>query len=320
MILFITRQGVQVRLSQGRIAVYERGTLLSQVPREQVRQIVAFGNIHFTTPLISWALGRKVPIFFLSQSGKIKGHLSSPSWTTPALRRKLYVLSLKPSLRLAFARKFVTGKIANCRTFLEMVSRQNGADFSGEIRHLTLFIKQAKAASSIEELRAVEARAAKTYYATFPRVFGWPFQGRRKHPPEDELNSLLSLGYSLLYTTLTSFLWAFDLDPAIGLYHRPRSGFYPLSADLMEIFRAPVVDLVVYRAIRKGWIQRGDFELDHRKGYFLVPEKLRLFLHLYRRRLEKYDMTWNRKISSTVRDLVKSIRILKPEFEGVRWR
>lgn len=321
MILFLTRQGLRVRLENGRVALYENMSLLAEVPREQIRQVIAFGNIHFTTPFLSWALSRKIPVFFLTQTGRLKGHLAAPNWSTPALRKNLYLLSLKPDLRVAFSRRFVRGKIQNSRAFLEMVQRRGKERFSEETDRMTQLIKQLKSARNLEEIRAIEAQAAKIYYSAFPKVFPqWPFRGRFKHPPQDEMNSLLSLGYTLLYTTVTAYLWVYDLDPSIGIYHQPRSGFYSLAADVMEMFRAPVVDLVVYRAVRKGWIQRGDFDLDHRSGYFLVPEKLRLFLTLYRRRLEEHGMKWNRKITAMVRDLAKAIRVLKPEFEEVRWR
>ncbi len=112
----------------------------------------------------------------------------------------------------------------------------------------------------------------------------------------------------------------YELDPSIGIYHKSRSGFYPLSADVMEMFRAPVIDLVVYRLISRKYIQKSDFNIDPKNGFFLTNEKFKLFLSAYRKRLFAHNLNWSRKITSFIKDLVSSIRVMKPVFEGVRWR
>ena len=321
MILFIAKQGTYVRINKGRISLNYGGKQLAEIPREQVHQVIAFGNIQFTTPFVNWALGRKVPIFLLTLNGKVKGHITSPNWSTPNLRKNLYLISLKTELRIAFAKKFIKYKINNSRTLLEMVSRENNLSFTKEINLHSHFLKKLKSAKTIEEIRSIEAQAAKLYFSAYSKLFpNWRFRGRFKHPPEDEINSLLSLGYTLLYSTITSFLWINDLDPSIGLYHKSRSGFYPLAADVMEMFRAPIVDMLVYRLVKNNLIRKEDFELDPKNGYYLKKDKFRLYISRYRKRLEGYRMNWNKKITDTIRDLVSSIRVLKPVFEGVRWR
>ena len=321
MILFISKQGTYVRINNGRISLTFNKKQFAEIPREQIRQVIAFGNIQFTTPFINWALNRKVPIFLLTISGKIKGHVTSPTWTTPNLRKNLYVLSLKNELRIEFSKKFIKYKINNSRTLLEMTQRTNRISFKNEINLLSHMLEKLKRAKTIEEIRTIEAHSAKIYFSAYGKLFpGWKFRGRFKNPPEDELNSMLSLGYTLLYTTITSFLWIYELDPSIGIYHKSRSGFYPLAADVMEIFRAPIVDHMVYRIVKRELIQKSDFKIDPKNGFYLRNDKFKTFLSIYRQRLYGHNMNWNRKITSLIRDLVSSIRVLKPVFEGVRWR
>ena len=65
---------------------------------------------------------------------------------------------------------------------------------------------------------------------------------RNRRPPLDPMNALLSFLYTLLAHDCTGALESVGLDPQIGFLHAPRPGRDSLALDLMEEFRAPIVD------------------------------------------------------------------------------
>src|SRR6202012_1038233 len=72
-------------------------------------------------------------------------------------------------------------------------------------------------------------------------------------------SGMLSLGYSLLRKDLTVACYAVGFDPMMGFYHQPRFGRPALALDLMEPFRALVVDSAVGSAINTGMVTEWDF-------------------------------------------------------------
>ncbi len=64
------------------------------------------------------------------------------------------------------------------------------------------------------------------------------------------LNDLLNYGYAILLSTVLQKLYAFGLDPTVGISHAIRERSTPLAYDLMEPFR-PSVDWRVYQWIKQ---------------------------------------------------------------------
>jgi CRISP-associated protein Cas1 len=147
--------------------------------------------------------------------------------------------------------------------------------------------------SSLEELLGVEGNGARLYFGTFqglikvepeedlPQIFLMDFAGRNRRPPRDAVNALLSLGYSLLAKDLTVACYAVGFDPMVGFYHQPRFGRPALALDLMEPFRALIVDSAVITAINTKMVTPRDFvrcgdavslTAEGRKGFYRAYE------------------------------------------------
>ena len=89
--------------------------------------------------------------------------------------------------------------------------------------------------------------------------FSFDFTQRRRRPPTDPVNALLSLAYSLLAKDCTIAALAVGFDPYVGFYHQPRHGRPALALDLMEEFRPLVAESVVLTAINNRMINAGHF-------------------------------------------------------------
>jgi CRISPR-associated protein Cas1 len=188
----------------------------------------------------------------------------------------------------------VGGKIANQRTLL----RRNHADPPAmALDDLSQAAETAAHAESLATLLGVEGNAARVYFSQLPGMlkprqgddpascgFTFDFAGRNRRPPTDPVNALLSLGYAILGKDLTVACWVVGFDPFLGFFHQPKYGKPALALDLMEEFRAIIVDSVVITAINTGVVDLGDF-LCRGSAVALRPEGRRRFLQAYERRL-----------------------------------
>ncbi len=97
----------------------------------------------------------------------------------------------------------------------------------------------------------------------------FPFTGRSRRPPLDNLNSLLSFLYTLLTNEVTSALEAVGLDPYVGFLHRDRPGRPSLALDLMEEMRPVFADRLALSLINRKQISAKGFSQKESGGILM---------------------------------------------------
>src|SRR5690606_10768049 len=85
---------------------------------------------------------------------------------------------------------------------------------------------QPQANSPYGRLQGLEGSATAHYFNSFPYLLNEPhlFQGRTRRPPRDPVNALLSYGYTILLSQITSAICTVGLDPYVGYLHRSQYG------------------------------------------------------------------------------------------------
>ena len=131
-----------------------------------------------------------------------------------------------------------------------------------------------------------------------------------------ELLHQLSLNRHRLHHLL-NHKFSVGLEPAFGFYHQPRSQAAPLALDLMEIFRVPLVDMIIVSSInRNQWDIQLDFNIRGKQVWLSETGK-RKFVELYENRKQQ---TWKHPAtgySLTYRRLLElEVRLLEKEWMG----
>lgn len=161
------------------------------------------------------------------------------------------------------ARQLVAEKIDGMETALAHYQRHGRGEPSVAelLRSLPALRHRAQTADDHAALRGFEGIASRHWFEVLDLLLpeGWSLRGRRKRPPTDAVNALLSLGYTLLFHRVQAACTAWGLDPALGVYHEYRPGRSSLACDLMEPFRVPAVDRLVLQALARQEIHREDF-------------------------------------------------------------
>ena len=99
------------------------------------------------------------------------------------------------------------------------------------------------------------------------------------------MNALLSYGYTLLFYNVYSFVRARGLNPHVGFLHQVRAGHPALVSDLIEEFRAIIVDAVVLRLVLNRRVTPEHFAMPQGAGKECIMEETARKLFI--RELEK---------------------------------
>jgi len=230
-------------------------------------QLAVFGNVYITTPALQELMRRGIPVSWHSHGGWFMGHTVGTGHKNVELRRAQFRSAEDPGFCLRLAKGLVDAKIRNCRTLLRR-NWKDGEAPGGLLQDLNGDLARVVRAHDLAELLGVEGSAAARYFGAFshliketgpPNAFAFDFTTRRRRPPTDPVNAMLSYAYALLSRSWHIALSAVGFDPYLGFYHQPRFGRPALALDLMEPFRPLVADSAVIQAINNGEVRPTDF-------------------------------------------------------------
>ena len=279
--LYITTEDTWLALDGETVSVRMPGRSAVRIPLVNLEAIQTFGwNIMATPQLMAHCAECGVHLSFCSPHGRFLCRVSGYSPGNVLLRRAQYRLADDPYASILIAREMVAAKILNARTVLQRVCRdysERAAILQECGNNLASYVRQARRATTAEQLLGIEGAAAECYFSAFPHFLlsdEWSFQSRNRRPPRDPVNSLLSFAYTLLAADCKSALEAVGLDHAVGLYHKDRPGRPGLALDLMEEFRAPLADRTVLTLLNRKQLSARDF-IHEESGFVRLTDEAR---------------------------------------------
>lgn len=303
--LYIDRKDLHIRLDGHALAFYANGEREGIVPVNPLKRVIIVGHTVIETPVLHRLAQENVSVLFLSgKSLRYRGMFHGRLHNNGILRVKQYQKAVSAFAK-EFALEIVIHKIKRQREFLIGVRdarpdlRFPLTDTAGILD--TILESLGKAKSDMEQIRGYEGGASATYFRSFIRMFpdSLEFKKRTRRPPEDPVNAMLSLCYTLLHYEVVREIEVIGLDPTIGFLHEFDYGRESLACDLVELFRTDV-DRFVWELFRERTLTARDFSLnDERPGCYLKKESRQRFYPLYE--------DWAKAIRQ---DIVKEVRSL----------
>lgn len=257
--VYVNEEGGLLRSRGNRLRLERGQELVQSLAFPRVRQVVVFGRVGMTTPFLQQVLIRGIDLVLLSDTGRYYGRLQGATATNPFLRQRQYGAGQDPGRTLDLAKRFVDGKLVNLRSGLLRARRRGSVAGVDElIDRLERARTTLRDTPTLSAVLGVEGAGSRDYFAGLAKLLdsSWEFTGRRRRPPPDPINSLLSLGYTLLTQEATAAVEAAGLDPYFGFLHSARVGRPSLALDLVEEFRPVLVDSVALRAVRTACCDR----------------------------------------------------------------
>jgi CRISPR-associated protein Cas1 len=260
---YVQEQGAYVGKSKRSLVVKLKGKEVCRVGLKDVSQLVLCGNIQLTAQALHLLCEASIPIIHLSSGNWFYGITFGITLKNSYNRVAQYETVADAPKALLFSREIVRAKGQNQRTLLRRNAQPRPEEalqgIAEQLKHIDKSIVPT-------QLLGYEGTMAAHYFRAFPCMFNdgqlretWSFEGRNRRPPKDPINAMLSFGYALLTKECTVALMAEGLDPWWGVYHQPRHGRPGLALDIMEEFRALIVDSAVLTAVNTGMVRRADF-------------------------------------------------------------
>ncbi len=259
---------------------------LLDVPLIKIDGLVILGQATVSPAVVNELLERKIPLSFLTATGRYKGCLQPELTKNIFVRKAQWLAAGETKKAIHLVRGFVRGKLKNYRNLLLRRRREYPKlDLDTAITKLEQAIEPIDSTNNIDSLRGLEGAGSAAYFGSFNQLVRNPnfeFKSRVRRPPTDPINSLLSLGYSLLRHDVQSAVNIVGFDPYLGYLHYQRYGRPSLALDLMEEFRPLIVDAMVLNAINKEKLTPNDFTSEPlSSAVSLTKEGLKVFLRLY---------------------------------------
>jgi CRISP-associated protein Cas1 len=287
---YVAREGQQI------LVRVEKETKL-RLPVHHLGGLVCFGRIGVSPSAMHLCGESGVAISMLSRSGRFLARIDGFTSGNVLLRREQYRRADSDAASAAIACSIVRAKIANCRGVLLRHLRDHGSTIgTSDVRaasdSLSASLMSLHPELSLDAVRGVEGEAAARYFAVFDHLIiaqkeSLRFSGRTRRPPTDPVNALLSFMYSILAHDLRSACESVGLDPAVGFLHRDRPGRPGLALDLMEEFRAYLVDRLVLTLINRRQITLADLTREESGAYRLTEAARKRVLVAYQERKQE---------------------------------
>lgn len=259
------------------------------LPIEDISDIFAFGEVNITKKLLELLAQKEILLHYFNHYGYYMGTFyPREHYNSGYMILKQAAFYEEDEERLKLAKKFVEGSLRNIRQVLKYYQNREKFVEEGLIK-IEEDIEKLQQQDTIETLMAVEGHAREAYYKEFDNILDqkdFVFDRRSRRPPENNLNTLISFGNSVLYTLVLSEIYHTHLDPRIGYLHTTNSRRFTLNLDVAEIFKPIIVDRTILSVIGKKQIQKKDFKKEY-NGILLKDSGKKAFMQELENRLKQ---------------------------------
>ncbi len=273
--VFVLTPGSFIGKQNERIIVRKDRHIIGEIPIIKLKCLtVAIHGVAMSSDVINLCVESGIPIHFVNNFGNICATASPPGGVSSDVA-VLQIQKRDLPTGLSLARTFVYGKVKNQFSLLKYYGKyrkKNGKLYgtlldekSNYLSDLVRKVKNLPIGDEPERFRqqvmGIEGAFGAEYWYLLKHILknGINFPGRVRKGAQDIVNSLLNYGYGILYGRALNAVTCAGLNPTGSFLHSYQSGKPTLIYDLVEEFRANVVDKTVFSLLNRG----NGFALDN---------------------------------------------------------
>lgn len=278
--LTIVEYGTFLGINSNCLVIRHEGVIVKEISLSHLRTIAILKNgITLSSDLVQACAIRNIKIFFLDWRMQIYSAVIAQNQHATVALRKAQFKAIEDQEKSCFISKEITyTKVKNQRSVLLYFGKYIAQSDNGryEIIHkstdkLNEICQNIRTLTSTNNdwkfiLLGYEGEAAKLYWKTLSNVRLLPddFIAREGRNANSITNKALNYGYAILLSQIWSALDNAGLEVFGGFYHEDRSGKPSLVLDVMEEYRAWVVDRIVIK-LREKLSKSNDFDTKIKK-------------------------------------------------------
>lgn len=235
------------------------------IPIENVDSIFCFGEVKFNSRFLNFLSQSNIPLHIFNYYGFYSGSYYPRDYLNSGdllIRQSEFYIDKEK--RLELAKEFVSGAAFNILKNLRYYLNRN-VELSIEIQNIEGLIACIESMGDVPSLMGIEGNIRQTYYSCWTKIMNKEidFERRVKRPPDNMINSLISFGNMIVYTTCLSEIYRTQLNPLIGYLHEPGERRYTLSLDIAEIFKPILTDRIIFKVINQNMISEENFNIKY---------------------------------------------------------
>jgi CRISP-associated protein Cas1 len=298
--LFVTKD-CKILREDATLVVTTGSSTRRRIPIEGLRHVIVAGEAKLTTAVLGLCGRSGVRVTILDWHGNVTGCFEPRGTSSSGKVRLLQARHVSdPGLRLSMSRSFVSGAGANILANLKYRLWRGNAELAPIIDKIDAIVAGLEKAGSVESLMGMEGQMRAFYYDAWPVIDPrLDFGKRRRRPPDNPVNCLISWFNGLAYALVRNEIAKTHLDDSLAFLHSAQEARASLALDIAEIFKPAICDTLIFEILLRDQLEDSWFHQE--EGVCRLAEKGR------QETLER----WVRKIEDrgadgSFRDLVRS--------------
>jgi CRISPR-associated protein Cas1 len=283
--LYFSTPGTKLQARDGLLkwdGVEEAGE--GSLPLREIAHVVIATGVYASTPTLVHIARQGIPVYLVHANGELAASFVPAQAAWPLWLAQASFLA-DPMKQLSFCRQVVSAKLHNAADLCVRLRLPQGQEAAEAIRQQE---RACRSAASTNAVRGHEGQGAALFFAAYKGAFSslWKFQARKRYPPPDPVNAMLSFGYASIYHYLATDLTIAGLNPRAGIFHQEHGAYAALACDLQEEFRH-IVDGLVLSLVRRREVTPEDFTeaTPPRKGILMASAFRKKFIEVLNERL-----------------------------------
>ena len=259
-IVFINaKDGDKVSFSNDNMVVTNSdGKIKHQSTCHLIGIVFIIGSITVTSVFMEKSKTFGFSVVFMKTSYRIINVLPSGLVGNTQLRKKQYSL-----FSLDIGKFIIANKMENqIKTLEKYKNIKKCSDLESMNELLSKFIF---GNFDLYQLLSIEGQCSKLYFKNIFSPFSW--ESRKPRTKIDALNTILDIGYTILFSFIEAILNYYDFDLYVGVFHKEFYKRKSLVCDIMEPFRC-IIDDCIRKAFMLKQFKFEDF-LFINNGYTL---------------------------------------------------
>lgn len=267
--------GKALGVTSERLVIREGEVLLKEIPLRRISTLsIQKQGVSLSSNLLSACARYGIKVFIGNRAQELCCLQGNAQHAVVQNRMHQFKFLADDEQRYRVARAFIYGKIRNQRTTTLYFNKQRcsaekklaAANLASELGELSLNVRDLPYCEGWNAiLMGLEGRAAASYWQMLAE-HGWLGEGfthRSGRGAQDAANQALNYGYGILSSVVWNSLTNAGLEVYLGALHAVRPGKPSLVLDVMEEYRAWVVDRAVIKL--RGQLDEGALKAKTRK-------------------------------------------------------
>lgn len=256
--LILSRFGLYVGVTRGKITVKEYGKVVKRLPINQTSRVIIMSRgVTISASLIYECSQRKIDIDFIDHHQPYAMITYHKSINNQSHLNQLDIKNSKRGIKIAAAcikakAKNQINLIKYYARYREDTDREEFEKLSTKISQMQNIYQKISYAKTSESLMGYEGSISTLYWSAFGILIDDENFTRSTQNAPDAINQAINYGYGFLYNRVQSALIKNGLDLYHSFLHSEQSNRPTLVYDMIEEFRQPVVDREILSIVAKG--------------------------------------------------------------------